>query len=70
MTTDEEIWRPRTTAKAVGLCDRQLRNLEVRGDFPKRFPLVPGGRAQGHLKSEIQEWMRERAASRDGVPAE
>ncbi len=60
----EELWRPRVTTQNVGLCDRQLRNLEAEGKFPKRFLISPGGRAVAHLKSEVLAWMRERAASR------
>ena len=61
----EEIWRPEKTAKKAGYTNRQLRNLEAKGKFPKRFSLSPGGRAKGHLKSEVLAWMRERAASRE-----
>ena len=60
----ENIIRPREAADTVGLCERQLRNLEADGKFPKRFPLVPGGRAMGYLKSEVQDWIAERAATR------
>lgn len=60
------ILRPRETEARVGLCDRELRDLEREGLFPKRFPLNPSGkgRAVGHLESEINEWIEARAASR------
>ncbi len=61
----EEIWRPQKTAEITGYGNRHLRNLEAEGKFPKRFSLSPGGRAKGHLKSEVLTWMRERAASRE-----
>ena len=51
MLDADEILRPKDTEKIVGLCDRQVRNLENAGDFPKRFSLSPGGRAKGYLKS-------------------
>lgn len=56
---------PQTEAK-TGYCDRQLRELEAQGLFPKRFPLNPSGkgRAIGHLESEVDEWIAQRAASR------
>ena len=60
-----EILRPREAADTVGLCERQLRNLEADDKFPKRFSLVPGGRAVGYLKSEVFDWVAERAATRD-----
>ena len=62
---DEEIWRLVTTTAKVGYTDRQLRNLEGKGEFPKRFALSPTGRAKGHFRSEVLEWMRTRGASRE-----
>jgi len=60
------ILRPNQTAAKVGVCDRQLRDLEAQGLFPKRFPLNPsGGRAVGHLENEVDAWIEARAASRD-----
>ena len=59
------ILRPRDTEAKVGLCDRELRDLEREGLFPKRFALNPrGGRAVGHLESEVDDWIAARAASR------
>ena len=62
-----QILRPTETAKLVGLCDRQLRDLEAKGAFPKRFRLHPEGRAVGHLEAEVKEWIATRAASREAV---
>lgn len=59
------ILRPAETAAKVGLCDRELRDLEREGRFPKRFQLnPPKGRAVGHLETEVDAWIKERAASR------
>ena len=60
------VLRPNETVAKVGICDRQLRDLEAQGLFPRRFPLNPTGkgRAVGHLESEVDEWIAERAASR------
>ena len=62
-----QILRPTETAKLVGLCDRQLRDLEATGQFPKRFKLHPNGRAVGHLEAEVKEWIAARAASRESI---
>ena len=58
------ILRPHETVAKVGICDRQLRELEGQGLFPKRFTLNPNGkgRAVGHLESEVDGWIAERAA--------
>ena len=61
------VLRPSETEARIGLCDRQLRELEAKGLFPKRFPLNPSGngRAVGHLESEVNDWITARAASRE-----
>ena len=55
-----KILRPAETEARTGFCDRQLRDLEAQGLFPKRFPLNPNGkgRAVGHLESEVDQWIR------------
>lgn len=64
------VLRPNETAAKVGLCERQLRDLEAEGLFPKRFSLNPsGGRARGHLESEVDEWIAARAAARQPIAA-
>lgn len=63
------ILRPNDTAAKVGMCERQLRELEAQGLFPKRFSLNPRGRAVGHLESEVDAWIAERAAERQSAVA-
>ncbi len=60
------VLRPKQTEIKVGICDRELRDLEAQGLFPKRFTLNPSGkgRAVGHLESEVDEWIAARAATR------
>ena len=59
-----QILRPTQTAEKVAICDRQLRDMEALGLFPKRFTINPGGRAVGHLQSEVDAWIEARATSR------
>lgn len=65
------VLRPSETAAKVGICDRQLRDLEADGLFPKRFTLNPNGkgRAVGHLEAEVDEWIASRAAERETAAA-
>lgn len=60
------ILRVSDTEAKTGYCDRQLRELEAQGLFPKRFQLNPSGngRAVGHLEAEVDQWIADRAASR------
>jgi predicted DNA-binding transcriptional regulator AlpA len=64
-----KVLRPRETATKVGICDRQLRVMEAQGLFPKRFTINPAGRGVGHLESEVDAWIAERAADREEVAA-
>ncbi len=61
-----KILRPHETEAKTGFCDRQLRELEAQGLFPRRFSLNPNGkgRAVGHLECEVDDWIAARAASR------
>jgi prophage regulatory protein len=63
------ILRISETEARTGYCDRHLRDLEAQGLFPKRFPLNPNGkgRAVGHLESEVDAWIKARAASRESA---
>lgn len=65
------ILRPNETAAKVGICDRQLRDLEAEGLFPKRFTLNPNGkgRAVGHLEHEVDAFIAARAAAREPIAA-
>ena len=64
----EKILRSPAVERATGFCGERIRQLENAGLFPKRFKLTPGSGqngAVGWLASEIEAWMRERAATRD-----
>ena len=63
------ILRPAQTEAKTGYCDRELRDLEAAGLFPKRFKLNPTGkgRAVGHLESEVDAWIEARAATREAA---
>jgi predicted DNA-binding transcriptional regulator AlpA len=67
MTIPVRVLRPHQTVDKVNVCDRQLREWEAEGRFPKRFKLHPDGRAVGHFEHEIDQWLIERAASREVV---
>lgn len=52
-------------SSAVGLGRERIRQLEVAGQFPRRFTIAPNGRAIGWLAAEIERWIAERAAQRE-----
>ncbi len=63
----DRILRKPEVERRVGACERAIRDWESDGTFPRRFRIHPNGRAIGWLESEVLEWIRERAASRDDV---
>ena len=70
MTTPiDRIVRTAEAELLSGYCDVQLRRLESRGEFPKRFKLAencgPYG-AVGWRLSDIQAWIDRRAGSTRG----
>lgn len=58
------ILRRAEVERRVGLCGRELLNLEAKGLFPKRFTITPNGRVVGWIEDEVTGWIKERAAQR------
>ena len=60
----ERILRMSEVTKRTGISKSQVHNLMNAEQFPKSFPLVPGGRAVGWYESVIDEWIKERNEKR------
>ena len=52
------VLRVRQVEELVGLCERTLRRLEERGEFPRRRRIGP--RAVGWLRREVERWIQKR----------
>ncbi len=61
----DKIIRKPELEECVGLTERRVRDMERDGRFPRRFLINENGRAVGWLRSEVDEWLRDRAASRE-----
>ena len=61
----DNILRRPEIEKKTGLSERQIRNLEDAGKFPKRFLIAEGGRAIGWSENEVDEYIRERIERRE-----
>ena len=59
--TDRILRKPECLHR-VGLSDPTVWRLEKKGQFPRRLRL--GGNSCGWLESEVNEWMKARAAAR------
>ncbi len=61
----DNILRRLDIEQKTGLSERQIRNLEGEGKFPKRFLIAQGGRAIGWSEAEVHDWIRERIQLRE-----
>ncbi len=59
-TKSPRILRRPAVLEKTGLKISTQRNLEARGEFPKRIKL--GERASGWLESEVDDWIASRVA--------
>jgi prophage regulatory protein len=58
----DEILRSPDPERLIGVHRTTLWRWEREGQFPKRIKLA--GRASGHLRSEVEKWLQDRAAER------
>ncbi len=54
------ILRMRDLRERLQLSPSHIFSLIARGDFPKPFVLVPGGRSVGWLSDQIDQWILDR----------
>lgn len=59
------IVRHRDVRAKLSVSAATLFDLIARGEFPRPFTIVPGGRAVGWLEADIDEWIKVRRASRE-----
>lgn len=65
-----QILRRKDVEAAIGLRRSQLYAMIQRGEFPKPVKLGSGPTgAVGWVRSEIDEWLNQRIADRDGTDA-
>ena len=60
----DRVMRKKEVLTIVGLSDVSVWRQEQVGTFPRRIRL--GGNSVGWLKSEIDGWLEQRAAEREG----
>lgn len=61
----EQMMRRKQVEEMAGLRRSKLYALMARSEFPRPVEL-PGTKAKRWLRSEIEHWVRERIADRDG----
>lgn len=60
------ILRMKDLPAKVGFAPSTIYELVAKGEFPKPFKLMPGGRAAGWLESTVDEWLRQCSIESDG----
>ena len=61
------VLRRHDVERVTGLPRSTIYDKMKAGEFPKPIPL--SGRSVGWLSNEIESWLKERVAARDGVSA-
>jgi prophage regulatory protein len=56
------IVRHAVVRNRLGVSPAKLFDMCARGQFPKPFVIIPGGRAVGWLEDDVNAWIRARKA--------
>ena len=58
-----QVLRHAEVKKRLKVSSAKLFDMVAKGQFPKPFKIVPGGRAVGWLESDVDEWVLDRKAN-------
>ncbi len=61
-TSEVRIIRHDRVCQKLKLSSAKLFDMVAKGQFPKGFTIVPGGRAVGWLESDVDAWILARRA--------
>ena len=64
-----QILRHAEVRKRLKISSAKLFDMVAKGQFPKPFLIIPGGRAVGWLESTVAGWILERKESRGEIAA-
>ena len=57
------VIRHKQVCEKLRISSAKLFDMVARGQFPKPFTLVPGGRAVGWLEADVDAWITSRKAA-------
>lgn len=63
------IARPDEVRDRLGVSRAKFADMVAKGQFPKPFTIIPGGRAVGWLESEVNAWIIQRSSTASEVRA-
>ena len=55
------IARPDEVRTRIGVSRAKFADMVAKGQFPKPFTIIPGGRAVGWLGEDVNAWIMQRA---------
>ena len=58
----DRIVRPNEARGRLGVSRAKFADMVAKGQFPKPFVIVPGGRAVGWLEGDVDAWILSRSA--------
>jgi prophage regulatory protein len=64
--TEVRVIRHEQARKKLQISGAKLFDLIAKGQFPKPFKLIPGGRAVGWLEADVDAWVLARKADSEG----
>ena len=62
-TNTVRVVRPSEARNRVGVSRAKFADMIAKGQFPKPFTIIPGGRAVGWLERDVDEWIMDRCAA-------
>lgn len=62
-----QIIRHVKVCQKLDVSSAKLFDMVAKGQFPKPFIIVPGGRAVGWLESDVNDWIVHRSSAAQGV---
>ncbi len=57
------IVRPDEVQIRLGVSRAKFADMVAKGQFPKPFTIIPGGRAVGWLESDVKAWIMQRSST-------
>jgi prophage regulatory protein len=57
------IVRPTEVQNRLGVSRAKFADMVAKGQFPKPFTIIPGGRAVGWLERDVDAWIVQRSAT-------
>jgi prophage regulatory protein len=55
--TQIRVVRNSQVREKLAISEAKLFDMIAKGQFPRPFPLTPGGRAVGWLESDVDDWI-------------